>query len=66
MKSPVRLARPFFGLPLLTIWRSRLENNGIEPKKLCGEATGKVLALVEEQHKPEHRHDQRARHCIRV
>jgi hypothetical protein len=29
-------------------------------RSLCGKDPGKVLAIVEEQHKPEHLHDQRA------
>src|ERR1039457_7268782 len=29
-------------------------------RSLCGKDPGKVPAIVEEQHKPEHRHDQRA------
>ena len=30
-------------------------------RSLCGKDPGKILAVVEEQHKPEHRHDQGAR-----
>jgi hypothetical protein len=29
-------------------------------RSLCGQDPGKVLAIIEEQGKPEHRHDQRA------